>query len=497
MTEKNIQRNHKKQGILNLLFLYTGTVIGLFNSIFKVKVLTPEQIGLLATVTAISILLEYFICFGFPLGIRKFYSIYSKDVHEKTGFILINFIFSFMAFFLTALVFFIFEDRFLKLYHDAFIKQYVEFIYFLLFANFGGKVFRFIYEAEYHSVFANIFHDIIEKIFHLAILLIMFYYKIPFIVFFVVYVIALPYIKLLFLSFFFKKKVKIGKPKLNIFFKKDFLAKYFHYCGFNFLAGVSTRISSNIDKIMIGIYLSIYDVGIYAVITLVSELIEIIGNSFSRIAEPLIAEYWNAEDKNKVKKIYYDAISMQLFLGLFIFIFLNIFANILLGIFGKEYIVGAGVLFFITASHLIDLVSGLSGSVISLSKIYRFDFLTRLFQVILVVITNIIFIPWMGLTGAALATCISVFLFNALKAVIVYKFFKMFPFSVDALKVIFAGAVIWGISLYFRKYINNIFILALFEMVMGIIYFSINFFIFKIDFLKRYAEKSKFMIGRK
>jgi O-antigen/teichoic acid export membrane protein len=231
---------------------------------------------------------------------------------------------------------------------------------------------------------------------------------------------------------------------------------------------------------------------------LVSELIVIIGNSFGRIANPLIAEYWNAEDKNKVKKIYYDAISMQLFLGLFVFIFLNVFANILLGILGKEYIIGAGVLLFITASHLIDLVSGLSGSVINLSKIYRFDFFTRLFQVILVVITNMIFIPWMGLTGAALATCISVFLFNALKAIIVYKFFRMFPFSVDALKVLFSGAIIWGISLFFKKYINNIFILAIFEMVIGIIYFSINFFIFKIDFLKRYIEKRKiFLAGDK
>ena len=55
--------------------------------------------------------------------------------------------------------------------------------------------------------------------------------------------------------------------------------------------------------------------------------------------------------------------------------------------------------------------------------------------VVLMVLLNIVFIPWLGINGAGVATFLAVFVYNSIKLYFVYRKFKIFPFSRSTLKI--------------------------------------------------------------
>jgi O-antigen/teichoic acid export membrane protein len=90
---------------------------------------------------------------------------------------------------------------------------------------------------------------------------------------------------------------------------------------------------------------------------------------------------------------------------------------------------GKWVMLLVGISKLLDMVTGVNTEIISVSRYYSFNFYSLLFLVIIAVITNSIFIPLYGVNGAAIATLISIVLFNALKLVFIHLKLKMLPFS--------------------------------------------------------------------
>ena len=76
---------------------------------------------------------------------------------------------------------------------------------------------------------------------------------------------------------------------------------------------------------------------------------------------------------------------------------------------GEVYKVGKFVVLFVMLGKLIDMASGANGEIIGLSKYYKFNMYCILFLAVLTVVGNYFLIPALGVTGAALATAISLF----------------------------------------------------------------------------------------
>jgi O-antigen/teichoic acid export membrane protein len=93
------------------------------------------------------------------------------------------------------------------------------------------------------------------------------------------------------------------------------------------------------------------------------------------------------------------------------------------------YSAGKYAFLFLGVSKLFDLFTSINGIIIQVSKWYWYNFIFNLILLLLAIITNIWLIPAYGVTGAALATAISIFLFNLAKTYFVYKKFKILPIS--------------------------------------------------------------------
>jgi O-antigen/teichoic acid export membrane protein len=105
------------------------------------------------------------------------------------------------------------------------------------------------------------------------------------------------------------------------------------------------------------------------------------------------------------------------------------------------------VVFYIGLSQLFNMSAGLNGEIIINSKYYRYDLFASVFLVFVTIATNFLLIPEYGINGAAMATAISILLFNFSRFIIIKVKMNMYPFS---LKTIYTFLLLFGI--YFLLY---------------------------------------------
>ncbi|MEM7512620.1 MAG: polysaccharide biosynthesis C-terminal domain-containing protein, partial [Bacteroidota bacterium] len=133
---------------------------------------------------------------------------------------------------------------------------------------------------------------------------------------------------------------------------------------------------------------------------------------------------------------------------LFFVIWLNL--DNVYSLIGKEaYMSGKLVFVFIGLARLFDIISGLNTTILVTSKAFKYDLLFNLLLLIISILTNyyFIFILDEGVNGAAIATMISILLYNVSRVIFVYKLANIHPFTMGLLKVTVLAVGIWlGVS---------------------------------------------------
>jgi O-antigen/teichoic acid export membrane protein len=80
---------------------------------------------------------------------------------------------------------------------------------------------------------------------------------------------------------------------------------------------------------------------------------------------------------------------------------------------------------------------------------------------------NVLLIPRYGITGAAMATAISIMSYNLMKLVFIYRHFKMQPFTLNTLKIIALGFIAYGIGFILPLNFHGLINIALRSAVVG------------------------------
>lgn len=214
-----------------------------------------------------------------------------------------------------------------------------------------------------------------------------------------------------------------------------------HYGFFAILGGISAIVLSQLDILMIGSMIGEDMVAVYAVAFYIGTFITIPERSISKISYPLIAQAFKDENMATVKSLYQKTALNQTVIGLLIFVGIWANAENAITILPDNYALARNVMIIITAAKLVDMATGANGIVLLSSRWYRFDLVTNVFLVIFTIFTNWMLIPRFGLEGAAWATLITLFVYNALKFAFIWQKMRIQPFHVGALKAIFAAGV--------------------------------------------------------
>ncbi|MFN7116092.1 MAG: polysaccharide biosynthesis C-terminal domain-containing protein [Saprospiraceae bacterium] len=115
---------------------------------------------------------------------------------------------------------------------------------------------------------------------------------------------------------------------------------------------------------------------------------------------------------------------------------------------GEKYIPYKNIVFILGISSLLDMVTSINTHIIAYSRHFRFAFYVIIVLAGLNIIFNYLLIKTFGLgiTGAALATMLSVFIFNLAKFFFIYWKFGLQPFTLRTLWVVLIGAGVFALA---------------------------------------------------
>jgi len=184
-----------------------------------------------------------------------------------------------------------------------------------------------------------------------------------------------------------------------------------------------------LDRLMISSILGVTAVGLYGRMAFYGTLVSIPIRAVSKISAVVVGQNWKDNDHQAINRLYRDTSLHQLIFGLLIFI--GIWGNVtnIFHLIPDSYAEGRNVILYMGISNLFIMASGISGPIMATSSHYRLlAFFVFLFGV-LVLGTNLIFIPLMGISGAALASAISALFYGLMRYVFLWKKYGMQPYT--------------------------------------------------------------------
>jgi len=426
----------RNQSIKSSFSFYVGMIFGAINTVLiypNVFKENPEHFGLIQIILAYALI----VCTVTTLGVPKTFIRFFPSVKERGQLYFLALIAPLIGFLLAACLYFLFKEHFFELLNASdLLKE--NFFYIILLVFFIGfyDVLTSISRSFLSAATPVFINEVFLKFYSMSVLLIHWFEYISFTTFLQVYLFGyfLKFVILFFVQAINKRfSFSISVKDLNI---KEMLT----YGIYVLLGGVSIMLVTRIDIAMIGSMLEdgtgegLRQVAFYTVAFFIGNAIMVPAKSISAISIPLIAQAWEKQDLDKIQIIYSKSSINQLIIGgvFFLCVWLNIDEVFLL--LPEKFQAGKIVVFYIGLSQLFNMSTGLNGEIIVNSKYYRYEFLTSIFLVFVTFATNFFFIQrYQSIEGAAIATAISVFLFNLIRLILIKVKLNMHPFSLKTI----------------------------------------------------------------
>ncbi|MBK8808767.1 MAG: polysaccharide biosynthesis C-terminal domain-containing protein [Bacteroidales bacterium] len=205
---------------------------------------------------------------------------------------------------------------------------------------------------------------------------------------------------------------------------------------FGLLVGFCVSANLHLDKIFVGSLLSISELGVYSTAFIYGSLIVVPSRAINKISSIYISEAWKDNDLVTIQRLYRKT-SLNLFIiGMFLFMMLWLNIDFVFYYLPEHFRLGKWSIFFIALSGLFEMGGGALSSVLYSSPDYKYQALANILYLVLIFLFSYLFIPIWGITGAGVAVFISMFIYQALRMLFVYKRYKMQPLEKKHLYVI-------------------------------------------------------------
>ncbi|MCF8298288.1 MAG: polysaccharide biosynthesis C-terminal domain-containing protein [Saprospiraceae bacterium] len=447
-----------KQAARGTIYSYIGVGLGFITTALLLPQLySTEEVGLLKILLAYSILFIQFASLGLNTVTIRLFTFFRDNEKKHNGYLFIILIVSLIGFLLSLAVFYIIKPILIKdsLEKSALFVEYINYLIPLIFFPLFFSILDTYYSVLFNSVRGTFLKEVVQRIIIIVAIILYFFNVFNFEQFLISYVVSicLPTIFII-ISLIGEKQFNI-KPNLK--FVTNTLAYSMMSVGlFGILNNFTSVIIFNIDSIMVNSMIGLDSTGVYSIAFFFGALIKIPSRPLIKISNVVIADSWKNNDLKSISDIYYKSCINQLILGLLLLV--GIWGNIdnVLRILPSEYEAGKYVILFIALGNLTDMLSGVNSSVLGTSKYYKVQTLFMIFLMVIVVVTNYLFIPIWGITGAAIASALSLFLFNLIKYFFLLIKFKMQPFNYRYIIIIVIGFISY-IAVYFLPEYNNVY----------------------------------------
>ena len=442
----------KRQGIKNSIVNYFGVLIGAVSVIFIYPRMDENDLGMIQFTINTATFFAPLAGFGLGLTAVQFYPEFDKNKEERSNFlfVLLSATIVFIGLFLTL----IYAIRFPAA--EFFGKDKLKFldslpyILFFTFINASFNLFSSYSAILNRVVVPSILQNLLLKITQPTLILLFIYGIISFQNIFHGLTLTLA-VTLLTMILYIAYLGKLNfKPHFDLL-KSSVLKRMWHYSAFNILVSFGGLLALRVDMLLIvPLTQQFGNVAILGFGFFISEAIDIPRKALSAISSPLISKSLKEGNIAHIKEIYQKSALLQVVSGAFLLAGVWSCADALFDLMPKNgdvYRQGKNVILILGLSRLIDMATGANAEIITYSEHYRFNFKSLLVLAVLNITLNFWLVPTsglgLGITGAALATLISILVVNLWRLVFIYEKFKIQPLQINMLKVVVIASVAW------------------------------------------------------
>jgi O-antigen/teichoic acid export membrane protein len=440
-----------RQGISSSIFIYIGMVLGFINAtILFPRLLGKEVYGFCQFMLQIGELLAVFTLLGLPNVTIRFFPRFRDPDTNHNG--ILGFALSALAVstLIGAGILFAIKPQFIEWFADEESRNYLPrfysgFVLLFVFANFNA-LFNSYATALQRPRVPTFFSEVGSRI--ITLLLILFFFlqwidEDTFIWLFTFKMVPITLGLILFLYLIGEWRVRTDFSII----KQPIFKEVRSYGIYAIFARIGSQLINRIDMIMIKALLTWGDVGVYTVFFFISQVIIKPHDGIGKMANPMMAEYWQRNNLQELES-FYKRTALNNWVPA-VLLFAGIVANLenAVLLIGEDYRAGTNVAVFLGVAQLVHVLNGYNGIMLIHSPFYRFDLMFKLSTVVITIISNYFFISWIGLTGAAVATALTIILQNLIIQAFLYQKLRIHPFSRPMITVGIIGLLSLAIGL--------------------------------------------------
>lgn len=450
----------RRHSIISSIVVYIGFALGFVNTYLFAKGFTEAQYGLQGTFIAIATVMLSVSNLGMMTYIYKFYPYYNDNLPpEKNDMMTLALLVSLTGFVLVIIGGLVFKDLVIQKYSRN-SPEVVQYYYWLFPFGFGLSMFS-LFEAFAWQFRKSVLTNFLrEVLFRIITTLLIFGFMTGIIrdfdLFIKLYAFTYLLIALILVAYL------IFTKKLHFCFRisrvtRKFYKKILTLASFVWGGSLIFNIAQVFDTLVIGSVVEngMAFVGIYTLAQNVASLIQAPQRAVASAAVGPLSQAWKDKDYSTINRIYQRSSINQLIfaVAMFALIWINFTDGVLTFNLKKGYLDSQQVFLFIGIMRVIDLGTGLNAQIIATSTFWRFEFISGMILLAMILPLNYFLTVRMGVVGPAIANLVSITIYNAIRYTFLWKRFNMQPFTIKTLYTVLLGAVCFLLSWYlFRSF---------------------------------------------
>ncbi|WP_194973139.1 oligosaccharide flippase family protein [Aquiflexum lacus] len=438
-----------RQSLLTTISSYIGVLIGYFNVLWLLPyVLQPDEIGLFRTLQDMALLIVPIAQLGIGNGITRFFPLVKEKMY---AFFTLSLGLTLVGFLIVSVLFLIFKDYVIAAFATN-SPEVIDFLGVVLFITFFS-VMNTILEAFCRSFMKiavpTFFREVVNRLFTATLIGLYFMGWLSFDQ--MIWGLAVLYLTTVIGMLIYMLRINIFELDFDFSsFPKGFRSEFIKYSLITLLGTAGSVLIMKIDSLMVSSMIGLDANAIYTIAFSIAIVIELPRRAISQVAMPVVAEHFAKNELREINKLYKDVAVHQFLFCLLLF--LGIWSNIdnLYHFVPNNviYETGKWVVLWIGLAKMADILFSINGEIIVFSKYYVFNITATLIMCVAVIVLNLLLIPMYGIEGAAVASFLSLLIYNLIKYFYLKIRLDFDPFSLDILKILVLGSMTYIIQFF-------------------------------------------------
>lgn len=466
---------------VGLLGRFAGRLVAALTSIFVARFLGPSAFGLYAIGIVVLRLSEVIIPLGFDLGVIKFGADFADEKMKVKGVILHSLFFSFGLSLLVSLLIWSFSPllstHLFKQPELQIVLRYVSLIIpMLVLLTLAAAATRVSQNMKYSFFTQDVGQPMISLLAMFAFVGLGWGLK-GVLLAEVISVLISATLALIFLIYVFPF---LAKSSISIIAPPH---EFYRFSITSSFSVVFITLMFWADRIILGVYVSPGDLGIYQAAAQASVIFAVLLSGMNRIITPLFANLSNKAGFQQVNELFIIGTKWALYLSIPLFVILfSQPLNIMVGLYGEQFSSGVLVLTILLVGQSVNLVTGSVGPLLNIAGYQTHLMLFSGLALVINIGSDISLVPKYGIVGAAVSMSFALSAYYL--ALLIFARLKLgvWPFDKRYIKVVFATLLCLGVSVALGMLLEQISLAAVLgELAFLYAIFFVVIFLFGID----------------